>query len=78
MTRLQSNVFKSKPLRASGDKTPLLLASADKSANLRVSTRMSGDDNISQSTFNCMRLTTWGTGGTNFTNDLKIIKQHLM
>lgn len=74
MTRFQSNVFQSKPLRASGDKIPLLLASADKSANLRVSTRMSGEDNISQNT----RLTTWGTGGINFTNDLKVIKQHLM
>ena len=78
MTRFQSNIFKSKPLRASGDRMPLLLASADKSANPRVSTRMSGEDNISQNTFNRSMLTTWGPGGTNFTNDLKVIKQHLM
>ena len=39
---------------------------------------MSGDDTASQFTNNVSRLTTYGTGGSPFTNDLKVIKQHLM
>ena len=60
-------------LKASNDNSPL--------RNGRISTRMSGDEYESPNKNNVSHmsyLTTFGTGGTPFTDDLKIIKLHLL
>ena len=82
---LQSN--ERSPL-LTNDKSPLLSPKFLKASNDnspprkgRISTRMSNDEYESPNKNNVSHmsyLTTFGTGGTSFTDDLKIIKLHLL